>query len=75
MAAAVDWARIKRSASGKALFFLNDYFGEFPRLRIEMQRGGARCLWKAKTTRNNMEATKRYLEKEWRILDKRSISD
>jgi hypothetical protein len=63
MAGTVDWARIKLSASRKREFFLNSYPTSVPRLRIEEKRGGDVCYWHARTTINNMEETKRYLNK------------
>lgn len=67
MAGSVDWVQIKNRATRHALFYLNEYFGQVPRLRIEEKRGGARCLWRARTSMTRMKETKRFLEQTWKL--------
>lgn len=62
MANVIDWVRIKNSAGRQCLFYLNEYFGEIPRFRIEEKRGGRACMWRAKTSMKRMTETKKYLE-------------
>lgn len=50
-----------------SLFYLNDYPHSVPRFRIESTPGGQLTRWKARTTMQKMEETKRYLERCWGV--------
>jgi hypothetical protein len=66
-AKAPNWAEVRKKASKCHLYFLNEYVTPKRLLRIELERGGERCLWKAKTVLSKMEETKRFLERCWHI--------
>lgn len=65
-ASRIDYSRFDKPL--RRLYYLNEYSTQPRSLRIELERGGERCLWKAKTSLKQMEETKRYLETLWHLV-------
>ena len=57
-------AKYKNNVPKCHLYFLNEYATPQRSLRVELERGGERCLWKAKTSMKKMLETKKYMESQ-----------
>lgn len=55
----------RMKSSPRKRWYLNDYFPETPRLRVELTRG-AKVVCVDRTTEASMLRTKKYLDKTWK---------